>query len=149
MADIKTLNKISFFDHFDEKALIAISKFFRLEEYATNEVILDQGGISTELLFLIEGSVNIIVDDEYVLTLSEIGEVFGEMSIVGHSTCTATVEANEVCLFLALDFQRLRVLEDKERERLEYFLYKSCAEILAKKLIQTNELVNTYKALIP
>lgn len=145
--DVEILKKIPFFAHFCSESLRALSPFFRKLQFKQGDVILAQDGLNTELLFLIEGPVDIHIDQQYIVTIHSYGEVFGEMSIAGHTTCSADVIANTDCKMIALDYQRLQDIDLAMREKIEYYLYKSCAEVLAKKLIDTNELAKTFKAM--
>ncbi len=137
--------KIKFFDIFPESSYTLISPFFSAQKYQKDDTVLDQGELNTQLYFLIKGSVNIYIDDEYVVTLQGPGEVFGEMSIAGHTTCTAKVSANDECIFAIFDYTRIKELPENQKLKVECALFKSCAEVLANKLINTNEIARTYK----
>lgn len=59
--------------------------------YKTGEVVLAQGTRTGNLLFLIKGSVVVVIDDVIVATESQPGAVFGDLSALMGGNHTATV----------------------------------------------------------
>ncbi|MCW5558847.1 MAG: Crp/Fnr family transcriptional regulator [Verrucomicrobiae bacterium] len=62
-------------------------------ELAAGAVLLEQGQASAPLLVLLSGEVEVLRDEVRVARTSERGAVFGEMSALLGTTCTATVRA--------------------------------------------------------
>lgn len=139
------LQGINFFDRFHETHLELILPFFELRKVGPKQVVLDQNDLNTCLYFLLEGGVDIYVDNEYVVSLDQEGELFGEISITGHTTCSATVITNCQSLFLVFNFNDVSGLDSNIKNIIDKEVYRSCAEILANKLVQTNEIAKTYR----
>lgn len=147
MMNLDLFGKIPFFETFSEEQLHRLYPLTERRVYKQGETIRSQGDINFELCFLLEGAVDVEVDDQFVVTITEFGEIFGEMSIAQHTTSTATVLARSECTMLVLNFQELQQsLIGPEREAVLKNFYKACSEILAKKLIRTNQIAKTFKA---
>jgi CRP/FNR family cyclic AMP-dependent transcriptional regulator len=63
----------------------------KVQNFATGDVVMEQGTASGPLLVLIEGEVEILRDGIRVAKCSTAGAVFGEMSVLLGSAHTATV----------------------------------------------------------
>jgi len=62
-------------------------------EVAAGGVLLEQGQATAPLLILLSGEVEVLRDEVRVARTSERGAVFGEMSALLGTTCTASVRA--------------------------------------------------------
>jgi len=68
-----------------------------LRRFETGEIILEQGGRTDCLYFLVEGTAEVMKDGVRVATASQPGVVFGEMSVLLGVDHTATVRALAPC----------------------------------------------------
>ena len=69
----------------------------------SGQVLIQQGGQTGCLYFLIEGEVEILKDDMPVAIASEPGVVFGEMAVLLGGPHTATVRAVKPCAFYIVE----------------------------------------------
>ena len=146
MITVDLLKTIKFFSLFTDEQLAEILPLSERRLIKAGETVLEQGSINLDLYFLLQGEVDIFLDQVHIVTSSQAGQIFGEMSIANHTTCTATVKTKTDCHFLVLNFPELKnAFESQGRDSLLKCFYQSCAEILAKKLIMTTELARTYK----
>jgi len=146
MMNLELFDNIPFFETFSEEQLHRIYPLAERKVFKKGDLIRSQGDVNFELSFLLQGAVDVFVDDQFVVTITEYGEIFGEMSIAQHTTSTATVKAQTECTMLVLNFQELQQsLIGPEREAVLKNFYKACSEILAKKLIRTNQIAKTFK----
>lgn len=67
--------------------------------FAAGEVILEEGGASGPLLFLAEGTVEVVIDGQQIATTSQPGTVFGVFSLLPAGRDAATIRALEPCVF--------------------------------------------------
>lgn len=147
MQNLELFQGIRFFEAFPDDQLQAILPLTARASYADGEEILVQGQINLDLYFLLTGSVDVIIDRQHVVTVSSHGQVFGEMSIANHTTCTATVKAKGATVMLVLNFEELRnSLAPEARDGVLKHFYQATAEILARKLISTNQIAKTFRA---
>ena len=77
-----------------------------LRSFGAGEVIIEQGGKTNLLWFLVEGAVEVVKDDMRVATASQPGAVFGELSALLGGNHTATVRALEPCVFRVVENPR-------------------------------------------
>ena len=69
---------------------------------APGEVVLEQGRPPAGLFVLLEGEVEILRDDVRVARAAEAGAVFGEMSVLLGTPCTATVRVLRPATFAVI-----------------------------------------------
>jgi CRP-like cAMP-binding protein len=77
-----------------------------VRSFYAGEVIIEQGGRTNLLWFLVEGVVEVLKDDVRVATASQPGAVFGELSALLGGNHTATVRALEPCVFRVVENPR-------------------------------------------
>ena len=70
---------------------------------APGDLVLEQGQVAAPMMVLIEGEVEILRDNVRVATTSEAGAVFGEMSALLGTACTATVRALKTSTFAVVE----------------------------------------------
>jgi CRP-like cAMP-binding protein len=147
MQNLDLFQGIRFFEAFPEDQLVAILPLAERKSFAEGDVILEQGHLNLDLYFLLSGSVDVSIDKQFVVTISSHGQVFGEMSIANHTTCTATVKAKTNCMMMVLNFEELKKsFKLENRDGVLKNFYQACAEILARKLISTNQMAKTYRS---
>src|SRR6516165_307518 len=77
-----------------------------VQSFATGEVIVEQGGRTNLLWFLVEGVVEVEKNGIRVATESQPGAVFGELSTLLGGNHTATVRALQPCVFRVVENPR-------------------------------------------
>jgi signal-transduction protein with cAMP-binding, CBS, and nucleotidyltransferase domain len=80
MMNLELFDKIPFFESFSEEQLQRLYPLTERRMYRPAEVIRSQGDVNFELCFLLHGSVDVKVDEQFVVTINDYGEIFGEMS---------------------------------------------------------------------
>ncbi|MBY0518525.1 MAG: cyclic nucleotide-binding domain-containing protein [Bacteriovoracaceae bacterium] len=147
MINLDLFQGIRFFEAFPKEQLEEILPLTERKSFKDQETILKQGQLNLDLFFLLTGAVDIKIDGQYVASLSSHGQVFGEMSIANHTTCTATVTAKGETTMMMLNFEELKQsLSNEKRDGVLKNFYQATAEILARKLVSTNQLAKTYRA---
>jgi CRP-like cAMP-binding protein len=102
-----------------------------LRKLAAGDVLIEENSVAGALYFLAEGTLEVCKDDVQLAEVTEVGAVFGEMSVLLRTVHTARV-------FASTD-GAVRVAEDPElflRENPEVALY--VARILARRLNSLN-----------
>lgn len=141
------IDKIPYLKDFrnqDKKNLAAIS-FFR--EYNAGDIIIEEQSPNQELYFLIRGLVDVKVDGKQIVSLRGGGRIFGEMSFMNHSFTSASVVASTDAVMLCFKIPGLLSLDTEKHAQLKIDLYRSIAEMLAQKLMDTTEMAKSYKKL--
>jgi len=66
------------------------------------------------------------------------------MSFVANTLSSAAVNANSDAVMMIIDFDKVNELNEPLHYRMRMDLYRSCAQILSKKLESTNAIAQTY-----
>lgn len=74
--------------------------------FEIGQTILEQGGRTGRLYFLIEGEVEVVKDGVRVSTISQPGAAFGEIAALLEGDHTATVRALAPCAFFVIENAR-------------------------------------------
>ena len=83
------------FSELEPDRLAAVTRTVEIAHFPAGEVILHQDGPPATALHVIRKGAVEILDDGVVLDLLGEGEVFGQFSLLGHVSPTATVRTNE------------------------------------------------------
>lgn len=138
------IDKIPFFASFtdNDKSFLANIAYFK--RFEPGDHIIEQNSLTLSLFFTINGTVEILIDGDVVTHFKGGGQIFGEMSFVHNSPASASVKAKTKTVMMLFDYDKINSLNEPIYYRLRMNIYKSCAEVLAKKLIATNEIARTY-----
>jgi CRP-like cAMP-binding protein len=101
-------------------------------EYGSGEAVIYQGAGDGRVYVLASGSVEVVKDDVQIAVVSEVGAIFGEMSLLLKEPATANVRTLEPSIF--------HVVEDPAdflRTHPEVSFYM--AELLARRLDSLNK----------
>lgn len=97
-----------------EEALAQLVEAGKIKTIAPGEVLLHQGSTGEAVWLILEGELDIIVDDTVVNHLSQEGEVLGEISAISQTPATATVTSRGRGSALCIPHQELhRVIRDE------------------------------------
>lgn len=141
---LELISKIGFFARFDEADKVTMANMATFEQYHPNEKLIEQKTSNSHLRFIINGNVDIVIDGEIVLSLSGGGHVFGEMSFVDYSPASATVVASTKVVAMLFNTNTINLMIEPVYYKLRMDIYRSCAEILARRLIHTNSIAKGY-----
>jgi CRP/FNR family transcriptional regulator, cyclic AMP receptor protein len=104
--------------------------------FEAGQFVIQQGGHTEALYFLIEGAVEVLKDDVRVATASQPGLVFGEMAVLLGGAHTASVLAVKPCAFYIVE-------QPREFLKSSPALCLHVSELLARRLDALNKyLVN-------
>lgn len=117
-----------------------LSPLFTSEQFPAGSVIFREGSAYDRISILAQGRVALEMpcpprSDIRILSLGQ-GELLGWSPLIGGGSMTATAVATEDVELLSASGEELRKLCDREHE-IGYFLYRSLAEALARRLLAT------------
>ena len=97
MANLPSLRQLPFFAGVPEEALALLAPRSRWRVYAAGEVVVDSGDPTTEVFFVAEGAVRVVVrtalGDETILNDLPAGNFFGELAAIDGVARSANVTA--------------------------------------------------------
>lgn len=145
MDKLQIIKNIKFFDSFSKEDLDAIVNFIEVKNYSRGQLIVDLNEVNTSLYFLLKGSVLVSLHEKPISKISTFGEIFGEMSISGAKSSFAKIICDERSSLLVFNFLGIHELSARNRDYLEKLVYKSFAEVLAKRLNKANLTIENLK----
>lgn len=135
---LKRLQQMPVFDAMESERLPRILEPAKLRRYEAGEVIITEGDTDQMVYFLIMGRCSVSVEGLEINTISQLGDIFGEMGIVDHGPRSATVTAKKSVLCLALDGTFIERLKGIDKLAAEALFYRIFSEILAARIREAN-----------
>lgn len=132
------IRECSILSYFPDDFLDILSTFGETRMIQASETILQEGDVNSEFYFLLSGAVDVVIDEKPIYRLSEIGEVFGEMSLIAEAPCTASVKAVEDSCFLIFSHQEIKDIVEQNTEEFGFVLYQVFSKVLTKRLSDAN-----------
>ncbi|WP_067279960.1 Crp/Fnr family transcriptional regulator [Mitsuaria sp. 7] len=122
----------------DKAVADALSAVGELREFATDEVLIQQGGADRDIYYLLTGKVSVRVKGQEVATRVK-NQTVGEMSAVNSSIPrSADVVATETTVALQVSSSNLEKVAATHPR-----VYKLIASELASRLLQRNDLIRS------
>lgn len=139
---IDILKSIPIFSTLSKKELKIISDIFHKREYSKDETVCLQGDPGLGMYVVLNGEVEVFVNDENnrknSLAILGSGEFFGELSLIDNSPRSATVIATKKSELLGF-FQPDLIEINRKNPSMGLKIIFKIAELLAERLRQTNE----------
>ncbi len=135
------LKKARLFGHLDEDLLKKLVPLSEVVRYSKGSVVLKEGQVNDRVFVVIQGIVSIYVENEHILTLRRVGDIFGEMSIIDDKPCNATVVADTEVQLFSLQARNVGRYTDIQPKEIQNILYRLFSKVLSEKLSLT-----TFKA---
>ena len=131
--------------HFETSNLGRLLRLSKIRQYEEDESIIKEGDSDSWLYFLLSGKIRISKEGVEICQIDRRGEIFGEMRVIDHLSRSATVQAVEATVCLAVDTSATERLstDDERDERLDFLLllYRIFAEFMSMRLRLTNEIL--------
>ncbi|MBF0351008.1 MAG: cyclic nucleotide-binding domain-containing protein [SAR324 cluster bacterium] len=118
-----------------------LANISRITKHPPGDVILKEGEVNSNVYFLIRGGVGVYASNEYILSLKRMGDVFGEMSIISHKPCAATVITEVATDLFSISAKDIGEYAQVSDDPLKNVLFRVFAMILTEKLA-----ITTHKA---
>ncbi|KAI8838235.1 hypothetical protein BJ741DRAFT_601874 [Chytriomyces cf. hyalinus JEL632] len=99
--------------------------------FVTGDIIISEGGVDSDMYFIMSGHVNVFVSGKNVTTLSE-GSFFGEVALMGNLSRTSTVQAVSSCMLYRLskrNFADILTEYPDMKEKVEIIFSKTLAKL--------------------
>jgi CRP/FNR family cyclic AMP-dependent transcriptional regulator len=142
---IDKLKQIPILEAFSESDLKELLQMAKLRQFEPGELILEEGAYDNWIFYLVSGKAKIVKNGKELVTLRRIGDVFGEMGIIGGTVRSASVKAIDKTVCLATDISVIDKMPKEKRSDIKYIIFRSFAEILANRLRETTSELLKYK----
>lgn len=144
-ANVQNIQKLMIIEplrKFETAQLKNLLKLSKVREYTRNEPIIVEGARDRWIYFLLGGSVRVEKDGVVLHVINEMGELFGELSLIDGQTRSASIYAESKTICLAIDLAAEDRLTSDDRADLLLLLYRIFAEYVSMRLrITSAELV--------
>ena len=121
LSQLKYLKKSELFRNTSDNKLMKICHLMTKEKYNQDDIILKEGEIGDKFYIIKKGKVKVYYSNKYVRDL-EIGNCFGETSLLINQSRTATVKAITKCTFYVLTKKVFD--ENMDKNMLDYLVKK-------------------------
>lgn len=130
---IGLLRQSRYFSDIEDQPLNIFAELLNPLMYHKGDIILQQGSFNDRIFFLFSGKLSVHVDNEQIMILRRVGDVFGEMSVISNKPVSADVIAlNNVKTFFVQTKQlKKNTLHSAEIDAL---LHRVITRILSDKL---------------
>ena len=136
---IDKLKQIPALEAFNESDLQELLQMAKLKQFEPGEMILKEGSADNWIFYLVSGKAKIVKNGKELVTLRRIGDVFGEMGIIGGTVRSASVHAIDKTVCLATDISVIDQMPKEKRSDIKYVIFRGFAEILASRLRETTD----------
>lgn len=122
-----------------EKYVKNVLQHSKLKTYEPGEIITREDDFDRWVFVLISGEVAIEKNGKEIARISVSGETFGEQAMIDETARSATVSALTQTVCLALDVASMNLAHVSEWSSYRAIFYQLFAEILSRRLRDTNE----------
>jgi len=137
-----TLLSIPFLESFSEEHLNDVLHSSAIVECDPGDVIVAEGDDAARIFILLAGDVDVIKEGDVLVTMSAVGDIFGELAALEDEVRSASVVAQTKAFCLAVDQRFLEYAKPKEENPTFYAsLYEFIAKLTAKRLKATSEVL--------
>lgn len=133
------LKKFLFKQELSTEQVESLTGLVEYQEFQQGDLILQEGSTNGKLLFLLEGQVGVVRDNERIAVLNTPGDILGEMSLLTQKPCSATNVAETKASFFVLEVAKINELPDDLRTLFSEGLNRLFSVILANRLASMNE----------
>ncbi len=135
----KELRQFTFFKSFSDDLLLQVSAMVDVASFKKGQNILKEGDLNRCLYFLRSGVAEIVLAGEVVAILQTPGEVMGEMSVITEKPVSTTIRAAKDLECFVLNSENFAHVNPKDKDHFLAILYRIYSNILADRLVKTNE----------
>ena len=136
---LNTLLQYPFFQNFSPELLTQLAEVAVYRVVARGDHLLTQGQLNSNLFILLEGRLSVLVDGARVASLDKAGDLIGEMSVISHRPCSATILADTDVELYLLRADELQAKRGPHEDKIQLLLYRIYSQVLADKLEMTNQ----------
>lgn len=146
---LSILKKISIFGGIEERQLHKLFRSLKQAEYSRGEVIFTRGEAPSHIYIIKKGQVELLFEGRKYMSeriLFDIGQCFGETSVIGIQPHTATAVTVDDCELIVLSREALMRLFSDDKE-LFGLLILNIAREMSRRLREANEMMLNYRPL--
>lgn len=132
------LRDFPFLKNMNTSHLLDMLQLSKLRLYDDGEVITQEGIYDSWIYLLVYGEVKITKGNNEIARFNESGDTFGELAVLDGEARSATVTATQKTKCLAIDASFMDSMPSEEQSAFYSIFYRVLAEILSKRLRDTD-----------
>lgn len=136
---LEKFKDLPLFNNIGRTFLKNVLELSKIRKYDAGEIITHEGVYDCWIYILISGKVNVLKRLEEIACLDKVGDTFGEISIIDGESRSATIQAVEQTVCLAVDASFIDRVEPEKKTAFYAVLYRLFAEIVANRLRSTSD----------
>jgi len=125
----------SFFKNIDTQNLKHVIKFFKLNKYKKDDIVIRKDDVPENFYIIVKGSANVINNAGIRVSTLHKGDVFGEMSLICAEPVSATIQVCEETSILSMDQSSFKKILDHFPTIQRYF-----SRLIANRLVKANRI---------
>ena len=139
------IKKSRLFAHLPDNLVQELIPLSRQEDFPRGTTILKEGRINGRIYFLMNGTVGVYSEGEFILDLKRIGDTFGEMSVIRNLPCSVSIVAKTPVRVFYIEAHNIGQYTDISGDLLHNMIYRVFSMILTEKLSLTTEKAKQYE----
>ena len=146
---VSILKKITIFGGLDDSQLEYFVPLLESQSYKKDEVIFEQGSQPSYIYIIESGKVKITGQEDgqkYDIVTFDMGDCFGEMSVVGVMPHTGSAVCSQDTKLILLSRQTLMKMYNDDPNLFSFFILNIARE-LSRRLFSTNQTLLQYTSL--
>ncbi len=132
------INSLPFFSSMEQAIKTEVLSVSYLKSVVEGEIIVGQNEFNTSLFVIIEGEFTVNFNEEKIATLTDPGEIIGEISLVTGKNTVAEVVAQKDSKLMVIDFSPFINSDKKIHIQLLNSFYRFFTKKLSEKISLTN-----------
>ena len=142
---IEYLKESRLFSHLPDRLVQELVPLSAIKDYPEGTMILTEDEPNGRIYFLMRGTVSVYSGGEFILDLRRKGDIFGEMSVIRNSLCSASVIAKTPTRVFYIEARNIGQYTDIDSDVLHNTLYRIFSMILTEKLSLTTAKAKQYE----
>ncbi len=139
-----TLLEVPFLGVFSKEHLDQVLHASAFIECDPGDVIIAEGDEASRIFILLAGTVAVVKGGEQIVTMDQVGDIFGELAALDDEVRSASVVSVNESFFLAVDQKFLHHVLPKNKNAPFYAaLYEFIAKLTTKRLKATSDYLAT------
>lgn len=141
------LKKSRYFQQVSDPLLQQILVLADLKHYEKGSTVIEQGVPNQKVFIIVQGTVSVWVDDEFIYSLNRGGDIFGEMSVITGEPSSGRIDAQNDVEVITISSALLNNQDSKSQAHLSSFFYQWFSRMLSEKLKRTSQKAKRYEDL--
>lgn len=143
----KHLKKSRYLKTLEDHKIQKLADISRLQHLQKGSVLLRQDEKNRDVFIIVQGSVSVFVDKEFLYQLSRTGDIFGEMSVISGAPSNATIKADKDIHLIIVSALHLKNISSNQAHELHSAMYQWFTNILSHKLYKTSQKAKLFETI--